>query len=114
MASIIEDVLKATVGLLFKKCLDLVVDSLPEGDVAEQKFRNMIVREIDDTKSKLDGLVRKDLLTSISLFKELCSCIKCWILNTVVRRVQPLNKEQSHEDQGKELHNSVCNHLKLR
>lgn len=70
MASIIEDVLKATVGLLFKKCLDLVVDSLPEGDVAEQKFRNMIAREIDDTKSKLDGLARKDLLTSISLFKE--------------------------------------------
>lgn len=34
MASIIEDALKATVGLLFKKCLDLVVDSLPEGDVA--------------------------------------------------------------------------------
>lgn len=70
MASIIEDVLKATVGLLFEKCLDLVVDSLPEGDVAEQKFRNMIVREINDTKSKLDGLARKDLLTSISLFTE--------------------------------------------
>lgn len=30
----------------------------------------MIVCEIDDIKLKLDGLVRKDLLISISFFKE--------------------------------------------
>ena len=70
MASIIAAVLKATVGLLFNKSRDLAADKLKEGDVTEQQFRNMIVREIDDIKSKLDGLARKDLLTSISIFKE--------------------------------------------
>jgi len=71
MASIIAAVLKATVGLLFNKSRDLAAPRLKEGDVTEQQFRNMIVREIDDIKSKLDGLARKDLLTSISIFKEI-------------------------------------------
>ena len=33
-------------------------------------IRSLIVREIDDIKSKLDGISRRDLLASISLFKE--------------------------------------------
>lgn len=70
MASIVTAVLKATVGLILNKGRDLAADKLQEGDLTEQQFRNMIVREIDDIKSKLDGLARKDLLTSISLFKE--------------------------------------------
>ncbi|XP_078350158.1 uncharacterized protein LOC144634982 [Oculina patagonica] len=70
MASIVTAVLKATVGLLVNKSRDFAADKLKEGDVTEEQFRNMIVREIDDIKSKLDGLARKDLLTSISFFKE--------------------------------------------
>lgn len=70
MASIVTAALKATVGLILNKGRDLAADKLQEGDLTEQQFRNMIVREIDDIKSKLDGLARKDLLTSISLFKE--------------------------------------------
>lgn len=70
MASIVTAVLKATLGFLLNKSRDLAADKLKEGDVTEQQFRNMIVREIDDVKSKLDGLARKDLLTSISIFKE--------------------------------------------
>ena len=70
MASIVTAVLKATVGLILNKGRDLAADKLQEGDVTEQQFRNMIVREIDDIKSKLDGLARRDLLTSISIFKE--------------------------------------------
>ena len=70
MASIVTAVLKATLGLLVNKARDLAADKLKEGDVTEEQFRNMVVREIDDIKSKLDGLARKDLLTSISFFKE--------------------------------------------
>ena len=33
-------------------------------------IRSLIVREIDDIKSKLDGIPRRDLLASISFFKE--------------------------------------------
>lgn len=70
MASVITAVYKATVGWLVNKGRDLAADKLKEGDVTEQQFRNMIVRELDDIKTKLDGLARKDLLTSISFFKE--------------------------------------------
>ena len=70
MASIVTAVLTATVGLILNKGRNLAAGKLQEGDVTEQQFRDMIAREIDDIKSKLDGLARRDLLTSISIFKE--------------------------------------------
>ena len=70
MSAIVTAVLKATVGLLLTKGRDCLAKKLQEGDVTHEQFRNMIVRELDDIKSKLDGLARKDLLTSISFFKE--------------------------------------------
>ena len=70
MSSLITAVFKATVGLLVNKGRDKLAEKLNEGDVTDQKFRGLIVREIDEIKSKLDGLARKDLLASISLFKE--------------------------------------------
>ena len=47
-----------------------VVGKLQDGDVTDQKFRGLIVREIDDIKSQLKDLARKDLLASISFSKE--------------------------------------------
>ena len=70
MTSIATAVLKLTVGLLVNKGRDKVAEKLKDGDVTDQIFRDLIVREIDDVKSKLDGLSRKDLLASISFFKE--------------------------------------------
>ena len=70
MSSIITAVFKATIGLLVNKGLDKAAEKLKDGDVTDQKFRGLIVREIDDIKSQLKGLARKDLLASISFFKE--------------------------------------------
>ena len=70
MSSLITAVFKATIGLLVNKGRDKLAEKLNEGDVTDQKFRGLIVREIDEIKSKLDGLARKDLLASISFFKE--------------------------------------------
>ena len=70
MSLLIKAVFKATIGLLVNKGRDKLAEKLNEGDVTDQKFRGLIVREIDEIKSKLDGLARKDLLASISLFKE--------------------------------------------
>ena len=61
---------KATIGLLVNKGRDKAAEKLKDGDVTDQKFRGLIVREIDDIKSQLKGLARKDLLASISFFKE--------------------------------------------
>ena len=70
MSSLITAVFKSTIGLLVNKGRDKLAEKLNEGDVTDQKFRGLIVREIDEVKSKLNGLARKDLKTSISHFKE--------------------------------------------
>ena len=69
MSSIVTAVFKATIGLLVNKGRDKAAEKLKDGDITDQKIRDLIVREIDDIKSKLDGLARKDLLTSISYFR---------------------------------------------
>ena len=70
MSAIITGVFRSTIGLLVNKGRDKVAERLKDGDVTDKQFRSLIVREIDDIKSKLDGLSKKDLLASISFFKE--------------------------------------------
>ena len=70
MSVIITAVFKATIGWLVDKCRDEAAKKLKDGDITDQQFRGIIMREIDDMKSKLDGLSRKDLLASISFFRE--------------------------------------------
>ena len=70
MSVIITAVFKATIGWLVDKCRDEAAKKLKDGDVTDQQFRGIIMREIDDMKSKLDGLSRKDLLASIGFFRE--------------------------------------------
>ena len=70
MSSIVTTLFEATIGLLVNKGRDKAAEILKNGDVTDQKFRSLIVREIDDIKSKLDALSRKDLEASISFFEE--------------------------------------------
>jgi len=70
MSSFATAVFKVSIGLLVNKGRDKAAEKLKGGDVTDQKFRKLIAREIDDVKSKLDGLSRKDLGASISFFME--------------------------------------------
>jgi hypothetical protein len=70
MSAIINGIINSTVGLLCSKLRDYTAERLSEGDLNDEKFRLVFVRELDDIKSKLDGLSRKDLLASLSFFKE--------------------------------------------
>ena len=70
MSSIVTAVFKATIGLLVNKGRDKAAEILKDGDVTDQKFHALIVREMDDIKSKLDALSGKDLEASISFFEE--------------------------------------------
>ena len=70
MSSLVKFAMKATIGILVNKGRDLAAEKLKQGDVTNQKLRDMIVREITDVKSKLDGLARKDLLAAIEYFEE--------------------------------------------
>ncbi|XP_044182769.1 uncharacterized protein LOC122963397 [Acropora millepora] len=70
MSSFTAAILKATVGLLVNKGRNVAAEKLKEGDVTNEQLRNLMVSELDDIKSKLDGIARKDVLTSIGFFKE--------------------------------------------
>ena len=69
MSSIITAVFKATIGLIVNKGRDAAAERLEDGDVADQIFRGVIVREIEDIKKKLDALARTHLLTGIDAFE---------------------------------------------
>ena len=70
MSSIITGILSTTVGLLWNKARDKTAEKLQGGDVTDAKVREIIVRELNDIKTKLDGLSRKDLLSSYSFLRE--------------------------------------------
>ena len=70
MSSIVTTILSSTLGLLWNKARDATAKSLQDGDVKDAKIRKIVVRELNDIKTKLDGLSRKDLLSSYSYLKE--------------------------------------------
>ena len=66
MSSIAISVASLVAGMLWNKVLDHATNKLKDGDPTDEKCRQIIARELDDIKSKLDGLARKDLLSSVS------------------------------------------------
>ena len=70
MSSIATSVFKITIGLLVDKGRDKAAEKLKYGDITGLKLFQLIVREIDHIKSKLDGLSQKDLQASICFFQE--------------------------------------------
>ena len=70
MTSIVTSILSSTVGLLWNKVRDKTAAKLHDGDVTDAKIREIVVRELNDIKTKLDGLSRKDLLSSYSFLRE--------------------------------------------
>ena len=70
MSSIIlAGVFKSTIGLIVNKGRYDTAERLKDGDVADQKFRAVIVGEMEEIKTTLDGLARKDLLAAIDAFE---------------------------------------------
>ena len=70
MSSVVTSILSSTVGLLWNKARDSTAAKLKNGDVTDAKIRQIVARELNDIKVKLDGLSRKDLLSSYSLLKQ--------------------------------------------
>ena len=70
MSSIITAVLSSTVGFLCGKARDSAANKLKDGDLADEKLREIIVQDLTDIKSKLDCLSLKDLDSSYSFLEE--------------------------------------------
>jgi hypothetical protein len=70
MTFIVTSILSSTVGLLWNKARDSTAAKLKDGGVTDAKIREIVMRELNDIKTKLDGLSRKDLLSSSRFLKE--------------------------------------------
>ena len=70
MISIVTKIIGSTVGLLVNKARDSTAAKLKEGDVTDSKIRELVVRELNDVKTKLDGLSREKLLSSYNFVQE--------------------------------------------
>jgi hypothetical protein len=70
MSSIITAILRSTVGLLCDKARDSAANKLKDGDLADEKLREIIVKDLTDIKSKLDYLSLEKLDASYSFLKE--------------------------------------------
>ena len=70
MSSIVTAVLEATIGLLLDKGRDKVTESLRGGDVTNETIRHWIERDSYALSSNLNGLVKKDLNTSVNHFRK--------------------------------------------
>ena len=70
MSEVVTGVVKLTFGPLANKIRSGIAERLKDGDVTDEECRRLIVSELDDIKSKLDGLARKDLLSSLCFLQE--------------------------------------------
>ena len=75
MSAIISAVFKATIGLIVDKGRDVAAERLKEGDVADQKFRSLIVRDLKEIHYKLDALSQKDLTAAVDFFETGLGCL---------------------------------------
>ena len=70
MSSIVTSILSSTVGLLWNKVRDKTAKHLRDSGITNAQIRQAVVRELNGMDTKLDGLSRKDLLSSYSFLEE--------------------------------------------
>ena len=63
-------ILKSIAGLVVDKARSATANSLSDGDLTDERMREVIISNIDDIKSSLRGLSRQPLNTSLSFLKE--------------------------------------------
>ncbi|XP_046858438.1 uncharacterized protein LOC124451890 isoform X1 [Xenia sp. Carnegie-2017] len=80
MSSFISAILKLTVGVICNKIRDKTAENLKDGDVTDAKLREFVVGKLNDIKTKLEALSRKNLLSSYDFLDQgirlLLDCIE--------------------------------------
>ncbi|CAB3979806.1 Hypothetical predicted protein [Paramuricea clavata] len=70
MLSVIASIISSALGLVLNKARTTATDKLKDGDITDEKLRDVINEDLNDIKAKLDALSRKDLLASYCFLKE--------------------------------------------
>ena len=63
-------ILKSIAGLVVDKARSVTANSLSDGDLTDERMREVIISNIDDIKSSIRGLSRQHLNSSLSFLKE--------------------------------------------
>ena len=98
MSSIVTSILSSTVGLLWNKARDSTAAKLKDGDITDEKIREIVVRDLNDIKTKLDGLSRKDLLSSYNFLQEGVDFLNVSLQNSKLDQKALTNETQ--DDRG--------------
>ena len=98
MSSIVTSILSSTVGLLWNKARDSAAAKLKDGDITDEKIRDIVVRDLNDIKTKLDGLSRKDLLSSYNFLQEGVDFLNVSLQNSKLDQKALANETQ--DDRG--------------
>jgi hypothetical protein len=70
MSGMVAVVLKMTFGVFVNKARGSLSKKLKDGGLNSQQLRSLIVSNFEDIKTKLDGLARGNLLSSVSFIQE--------------------------------------------
>ena len=70
MSVLLNGIVNLTIGLVCKRIRDYTAQRLNDGGFIGTELRQIVVRELDDIKKRLDGLSKKDLGSSLSCFEE--------------------------------------------
>ena len=68
--SVIASIISSALGLVLNKVRHSAANKLKDGDVIDKKLRDVIIEDLNDIKTKIDGLSRTDLLASYCLLRE--------------------------------------------
>ena len=107
MSSIVTSILSSIVGLLWNKARDTTAAKLKDGDVTDTKAREIVVRELNEIKTKLDGLSRKDLLGSYSFLQEGVDFLSASVDRPKLGYKSLMNETQDNEDESSRMSSGV-------
>ena len=65
-----SDIFKSILGLIVDKACSATANSLSDGDLTDERMREVIISNIDDIKSSIRGLSRQHLNSSLSFLKK--------------------------------------------
>ena len=97
MLSVIARIIRSTLGTVLNNVGNTAADKLKERpDVTDEKLGDVIIQDLNDIQTKIDGLPRKKLLASYSFLKE--GVIS---LNVALDEAKdkPINEDEANADQ---------------
>ena len=70
MASVVVSALNMTLSLFLNKARRSLTEDLKNGDLNSQELRGLIMSNMESIKTKIDGLARRELLSSASFIED--------------------------------------------